>query len=197
MDGPISRKALATGMHPSILSANVSLTMVNQAQYIQRRKSPMWAVFFQVVRAALWLVTRPFVWSYRIADRIFDLDKKAAASNLERLVNEVQSDLGYLFIRYGGRIVPELSSGSPSFDWASVVVEVRSLQLRASRDRGGTAWQITAPASRYPWQPLELVCQRFAPANGRPSSTIGLLVDHLPEIEQLFATDSWASPFRP
>ncbi len=91
--------------------------MVDQAQYIRRRKSPMWEALFLVLRAVLWLVTRPFVLSYRIADLIFDLDKKAAANNLERLVKEVQSDLGYLFIKYGGRIVPELSSGSPSFDW--------------------------------------------------------------------------------
>jgi hypothetical protein len=152
----------------------------------------------EVERAALWLLTRPFVWSYRITDRVFDLDKRGAATNLKRLMEEVESDCGYLFSKYGGRIVPELSSGSPSFDFATVVVEVRSLQLRATRDRGFTEWEITAPASPYPWQPLGLVCQRFASESGRrPSSTFGLLADHLPEIEQLVARDSWISPVRP
>jgi hypothetical protein len=171
--------------------------MADRPTYRQQRSSGMWPIWFQVARPAIWLLTRPFVWFYRIADLIFDLDERGAASNLKRLTEEVESDCDYLFSKYGGRIVPELSSGSPYFDFASVVVEVRSLQLRATRDRGFTNWEITSPASRYPWQPLELVCQRFAPENSRPSSTLRLFVDHLPEIEQLFAGDSWISPIRP
>jgi hypothetical protein len=167
--------------------------MVNRPTYHQQRKSGTWLA---VSRFALWLLARPFVWTYRITDRIFDLDKRGAARNLKRLREEVESDCGHLFSKYGGRIVPELSSGSPHFDCASVVVEVRSLQLRASRDRGFTDWEITAAASRYPWQPLGPVCLRFASDNGRPSSTFRLLADHLPEIEQLLASDSWFSPVR-
>ena len=151
----------------------------------------------EVARPAIRLWMRPFIWLYRAADHIFDLDKRGAASNLRRLREEVESECAYLFSKYGGRVVPELSNGSPYFDFASVVVEVRSLQLRATRDRGLTGWEITAPLFRYSWQPLELVCQRFAPENGCPPSTFRLLVDHLPEIEHLFANDSWVSPIRP
>jgi hypothetical protein len=171
--------------------------MANRPTHHQRRNSSIWPTLLQVTRPPIWLLTRPFVWFYRVADLIFDFDKRGAASNLKRLTEEVESECDYLFSKYGGRLVPELSNGYPSFDFASVVVEVRSLQLRATRDRGLTSWEVTAPASRYPWQPLELVCQRFAPEKGSPLSTIQLLVDHLPEIEQLFGSDSWISPIRP
>jgi hypothetical protein len=149
-----------------------------------------WPTLLQVATPAIWLVSRPFVWLYRITDLIFDLDARGAASNLRRLTKEVESDCDHLFRKYGGRIVPELSGGSPSMDFASVVVEVRSLQLRASRDRGYTSWEITSPESREPWQSLELVCQRFAPMEGFSPSPLSQLADHLPEIEQLFAGDS-------
>jgi hypothetical protein len=172
--------------------------MANRPTYCQQRNSGMWPpILLQAARLAIWLLSRPFVWFYRIADLIFDLDKRGAASNLKRLTEEVESECDYLFSKYGGRVVPELSNGSPAMDFATVVVEVKSLHLRATRDRGFTGWEITAPASRYPWQPLELVCQRFAHENGRPSSTFRLLVDHFPEIEQLFASNSWISPIRP
>jgi hypothetical protein len=128
----------------------------------------------QVARPAIWFFTR----LYRIANRIFDLDKRGAARNLRRLTKEVESECDCLFRKYGARVVPELSSGMSSFDWATVVVEVRSLQLRALRDRGPLTWQITAPTSRYSWQPLEIVCQRFTSENGRPSS-ITVLANHL------------------
>ncbi len=179
------------------IRATVFLSMANRPTYRQQRNSGMWPILFQVARPAIWLLTRPFVWFYRIANLIFHLDQRGAASNLKRLTEEVESECDYLFSKYGGRLVPELSNGSPSFDFATVVVEVKSLYLRATRDRGFTDWEITAPASRYPWQPLELVCQRFEPENGRQSSTLRLLVDHLPEIEQLFASDSWVAPIRP
>jgi hypothetical protein len=149
------------------------------------------------LRSAVWLLAQPFIWLYRAADLIFDLDKRGSARNLRRLREEVESECAYLLSKYGGRVVTELSHGSPSFDFASVVVEVRSLQLRATRDRGVTGWEVTAPASDYPWQPLDLVCQSFSSENGRPPSNLRLLVDHLPEIEQLFASDSWISPIRP
>jgi hypothetical protein len=162
----------------------------------QRNSSRAPAMIFQVTWPVIWLFTRPFVWSYRIADQVFDFGKRGATSNLKRLTEEVESDCDELFRRYGGRILPELSEGSPSMDFATVVVEVRSLQLRASRDRGFTSWQITAPGSRYAWQPLDLVCQQFASNEGL-YSTFRLLRDHLPQIERLFTSETWASPIRP
>jgi hypothetical protein len=137
------------------------------------------------------------VWVYRIANTIFDLDARGAASNLKRLTKEVESDCDYLFSKYGGRIVPELSNGYPSMDFASVVVEVRTLQLRATRDRGWTEWEITSATSRDSWQSLDLVCRKFAPTQGFSPSNMRLLVDHLSEIEQLLGGDSHSSPIHP
>jgi hypothetical protein len=164
--------------------ATVFVSMVKRPTYRQQRKSGIWPLVSQF---ALWLLTRPFVWAYRIADLAFDFDKRGAASNLKRLSEEVEFDCGPLFAKYGGRIVPELSSGSPSLDYATVVVEVRSLQLRATLERGYTDWEITAPASPHPWDSLEQVCRRFARNSVRSSSTFQLLVDHLPEIERDYA----------
>lgn len=164
--------------------------MAYRPTYRQQHRPGTWPTLIQIVIPAVWLVSRPIVWLYRLANLIFRLDERGAASNLKRLTKEVESDCDYLFSEYGGRIVPELSSGSPSFDFASVVVEVRSLQLRASRDRGFTSWEITSSNSSDPWQSLERVCQRFAPKDGPSPSTFHLLVDHLPEIEQFLAGGS-------
>jgi hypothetical protein len=45
---------------------------------------------FQLAWPVIWLFTRPFVWSYRVANRVFDLDKRGAANNLKQLMEEVQ-----------------------------------------------------------------------------------------------------------
>jgi hypothetical protein len=173
-----------------------SLSMTGSRTSLQRNGSKVAAVGVRFISPVLWLVSRPFVWSYRIADRVFAFDKSGAAANLKRLIEEVKSDCDQVFRAYGGRVLPECSEGSPYMDFATVVVEVRSLQLRASRDRGFTTWQISSPGSRYPWQPLDLVCQQFAP-NERLNSTFRLLRDHLPQIEALFASASWIPPVRP
>ena len=140
------------------------------------------------------LVSRPIIWSFRVADRILDLEKREAAANQNSLIREVRLDCAEIFKTYGGRVVLELSEGSPSMDFAKVVVEVRSIQLRAFRDRGFTTWQISSPGSRYSWQPLDAVCRRFAPTGEGPYSTFRLLQDHLPQIESLFASESWIPP---
>ena len=173
----------------SLCRIPVTALMAYRTTYRQGRGPGKWPTVAQTVRPAIWLVSRPFVWLYRLANLLFKLDERGAASNLKRLTKEVESDCDYLFSKYGGRIVPELSSGSPYMDFATVVIEVRSLQLRAIRDRGFTSWEITPSNSRGPWQSLELVCRNFAPKEGFPPSTFHLLVDHLPEIEQLLARE--------
>jgi hypothetical protein len=161
--------------------------MAYRPTFHERRSAGKWPTPLQVSISAIWVISRPFVWLYRLANLIFDLDARGAASNLKRLTKEVESDCDFLFSKYGGRIVPELSSGSPSFDFATVVVEVRSLQLRAIRDRGFTSWEVTSSKSPDPWQSLEQVCRRFAPKEGSLPSTFHVLIDHLPEIEYLLA----------
>src|ERR1700730_1595218 len=62
--------------------------MADRPTYRQHRNSGMWPKLFQVARPAIWLLTRPFVWFNRIADLIFDLDERGAASNLKRLTEK-------------------------------------------------------------------------------------------------------------
>jgi hypothetical protein len=171
--------------------------MAYRSTNIRPQGAGKWSILIQALRPAIWLFSRPFVWLYAFGNVLFNLDQRGAASNLKRLTKEVESDCDYLFTKYGGRIVPELSSGSPYMDFATVVVAVRSLQLRAIRDRGYTSWEITSSASRDSWQSLERVCRTFAPKLGSPPSTFHLLVDHLPEIEQLLAGESGLASTRP
>jgi hypothetical protein len=110
--------------------------MADRLAHRQQRNSGTLLLLVQIAHPAIWFVTR----LYRIADLVFGLDRRGAASNLKRLIKEVESECDYLFSKYDARIVPELSHGMPSFDWATVVVEVRSLQLSASRDRGPITW---------------------------------------------------------
>lgn len=145
------------------------------------RRDPRAAVPIQF--ALLWLISRPFVWLYQGIDLVFDLKKRGAASNLKRLSKEVESECADLFRRYGGRIVPERSSGHPAMDFATVEVVVGSLQLRAIRDRGFTGWEISTAGSGDPWQPLDAVCQRFAPDSVWMPASMQLLVEHFREIE--------------
>ena len=172
-----------------------SLSMANYPTSRQRNGSKALALGVRFIVRVVWLVSRPFVWSYRIAEGMFALDQRGAAANLKQLIEEVKSDCDEIFRTYGGRVLSEISKGEPSMDFATVVVEVRSLQLRAYRDRGSTTWQIASPGSRYSWQPLDFVCQQFAPNEGL-YSTFRLLRDHLPQIEILFASDTWIPPVR-
>ena len=158
------------------------LSMTSRLMFKPQRGNRNSPASLQMSRLSLWLLSRPFVWSYRAANRIFQLDKRSATRNLKRLKEDVEYDCKDLLQTYGGRILPELSTGSPFMDFASVVIKVRSLQLRATRDRGDTSWEISSRNSS--WQPLDLVCQRFASENIRLISSPQILCEHLPQIEQ-------------
>src|ERR1700739_685880 len=97
----------------------------------------------------------------------------------------------------GDGVPTRLASDLAFHETLRLVLRCCSLQLQATRDRGFTRWKITAPGSRHPWQPLDLVCQGFAASSKGPYSSFRLLRDHLPEIEQLFASKSWIPPIRP
>jgi hypothetical protein len=143
---------------------------------------------YPLIAIVLMPLLLPVIWLfkglYRLGDLLFDLDKRGANSNLARLTREIEGDYDYLFSEFGGHIVPEQASGNPSFDWASVVVELNSVLLRASRDRGYTDWYITAKGSRYRWQPLDPLCRKLATDPGATLSMYRALKDHLPELEK-------------
>jgi hypothetical protein len=106
-------------------------------------------------------LSAPIVFLYRLVDRTFDLSGRAAKRNLSNLTREVQTKYGFLFSKFGGRILANESSGAPSMDHASLVIEVRSLCLQASRDRGETSWSVCALGSPNSWQQLEIVLNRM------------------------------------
>jgi hypothetical protein len=133
------------------------------------------------------MLSRPFVWTYRLANTVLNFEQSDAKRNRDRLIEEVYSECGCLFDRYGGRVVPELSRGSQVNDSAYVVVEVRSLQLRATRDRGFTDWEITAPSSSKSWDGLETVCERYRTEDDRFATPMRILADHMDEIERSLA----------
>ena len=84
-------------------------------------------------------------------------------------------------------MVSKLSRGSQGNPSATVVVGDRSLQLRATRDRGFTDWEITASSSGRPWDDLEAVCKRYITEGDRVATPMRILADHLDEIERSLA----------
>jgi hypothetical protein len=70
-------------------------------------------------------LSAPVVLLYKAADRTFDLKGRAAKRNLKNLLREVDATYGFLFSRYGGRVLLDESHGAPSMDHATVVIEVR------------------------------------------------------------------------
>jgi hypothetical protein len=157
--------------------------MANHNVYRPRGFGPE-SMWLQLTRAALWLVSRPFVWFYRLGNLIFDFKARGSANNLTRLTQEVESDYGFLFDEFGGKIVPEQSSGNPSFDWAILVIDVKGLLVKAVRDRGFTEWYISLNDSKHPWEPLNQVLERILPDKDANYSMYRALKEHLPDIER-------------
>ena len=66
-------------------------------------------------------------------------------------------------------------------DFATVVVQVGALQLRATRDRGVTGWEIGSSGSQPDWQPLDAVCARYSPEQS--GNAFEILSRHFAAIE--------------
>ena len=123
---------------------------------------------------------------YRLANRIFHLDERSAASNLRRLRREVEDRYDFLFSELRGQIVPELSVGSPHMGFATVAVKVNGIYLWAVHDRGYTDWYATLHPANTALQRLDLIFKRSAPPQDLPYySDYELLRFHLAEIEQV------------
>ncbi len=128
-------------------------------------------------------------WLYRQADRVFALNERGANRNLARLVSQVKSEYDFLFSKYGGRILEDESSGAPSMDHAIVVIAVRSLRLRAIRDRGETYWQVTSATKPESWQRFdEAVCRINPNFIDVSYSRAGNLNKFLPEVEKVVSS---------
>jgi hypothetical protein len=124
--------------------------------------------------------------TYRALDSLFDLDRRAADRNLGKLIGYVYARYGFLFERFGGKVVPELSAGDPSMDFATVVIEVKSLYLMAASDRGSIDWSVSTKRSAQGWYPLAV----FAPKlKAGTTDSYRLLSEHLPEIEHLMQSE--------
>jgi hypothetical protein len=131
-----------------------------------------------------------FKYFYRVADLLFNLDKRAASSHLAKLTREIEQNYSFLFSEYGGRIIPELSGGDPSFDWAFVVLEIGDLRLRAVRDKGSTDWYITSKTRDSSWQQLDTLCRKLASKPEQNNPTFWIFRNHLSEIEAILADES-------
>ncbi len=128
----------------------------------------------------------PTRWVHRVARRIFDLDRRTAESDLRRLRREIMHQYSFLFKELGGRIMPQLSQGVPNLDWATLVVEVNRLYLRASDDGGRTEWHVSLNHILGPWYRLDQVLKKIPPSTIHPcNSDHDALRYHLPEIEQV------------
>ncbi len=128
----------------------------------------------------------PFRWVHRVARRIFDLDRRGAESDLRRLRRNVMRQYRFLFTELGGRIMPQLSQGVANFDWATLVVEVNRLYLRASDDNGSTEWHVSLNHIMGPWYRLDPIVRKISGTNNFPcNSDHDALRYHLPEIERV------------
>jgi len=136
------------------------------------------------------LIFGPLLALYRLANRVFHLDERAAASNLRRLTREVEHQYDFLFSELGGRVVPELSSGSPQMDFATVVIQLHDIYLRALRDRGYTNWYASPNGADNRWQRLDLIFKKTAPPEDLPYySDYDLLRFHLRDIEKVLQSE--------
>jgi hypothetical protein len=136
------------------------------------------------------LIYVPLRFLYRGANLIFHLDARGAASNLRELRQEIEEQYGFLFSEHGGRVLDEQSKGHPSFDWASVVIQLDRLYVRASRDRGYTDWYVSPDATSRSWISLGLVLKKIAPTLGSPCSEYQGLRFHLREIEDVLRSEA-------
>lgn len=113
-----------------------------------------------------------------------------AASNLRRLTKEVEDQYGFLFTEDGARVVPESSNGYSAMDFATVVLQLSHLYLRAVRDRGHTNWYASLDGSESSWQRLDLILKTTHQPQPLPYySDDELLRHHLPEIERLLKAE--------
>ena len=130
-------------------------------------------------------VVMAFRFAYRLADWLFDLDRRAARSNLNGLIRELERDYSFLFFPWGAHVLPEQSHGEPTMDFATVVLELPSIMLRATRDRGNIDWEVSLKSTESPWESLQLIVTRI-----RPEASMTLrhvLENHRAEMEWLLA----------
>ncbi|HEV2575764.1 MAG TPA: hypothetical protein VGU25_01020 [Acidobacteriaceae bacterium] len=128
-------------------------------------------------------------WVHRVARRVFDLDRRAAESDLRRLRRDVMHQYSFLFKEHGGRIMPQLSQGVPNLDWATLVVEVNRIYLRASDDGGRTEWHVSLNHILGPWYRLDQILKKISRSTNQPcNSDHDALRYHLPEIERVLRT---------
>jgi hypothetical protein len=140
------------------------------------------------IAVSIWIlrvISFPFRLLYRVLNRIFDLDRRGAESNLRRLTREVENQYDFLFSEHGGRILPELSSGDPAMDFATVVIELSDLYVRAMRDRGYTQWFVSLNGAEHSWKSLDPILKKISPPESLPYSEYQGLRFHLSEIQQL------------
>jgi len=72
-------------------------------------------------------------------------------------------------------------------DFATVVIEVKSLYLMASTDRGSIDWSVSTKQSDRGWYPLAV----FAPKlKASTTDSYRLLSEHLAEIERLIQSEN-------
>jgi hypothetical protein len=152
----------------------------------QPRKSADWQ---GVLLLLLTPVIEAIKLAYRLVDSIFDLDQRARDSNLRSLPHDLERDYGFLFTEYKGRILPEHSYAEPSMDQAVVEIEVGTILLRATHDRGYIDWEITSNDSRSHWQSLDQLCRRISPSDTSRYSMYLVLKHNFSAIEKL-VTDS-------
>jgi hypothetical protein len=125
-------------------------------------------------------------WVHRAVNGIFNLERRGAESDLRRLRREVIDQYGFLFSEHGGRILPQLSQAVTNLDWATVVVQVNRIYLRASRDREKTDWHVSLNDQMGPWYRLDQILKKIQPSNNLShASDHDALRYHLPEIEQI------------
>jgi hypothetical protein len=86
------------------------------------------------------------------------LSKHFARREMEKLEQDVRSELPFLFSEYQGRIVPTPNVPfPPGFDYAFVTVEVERLQIRFCRGRGELDVRVGAKGKPHDTYDLPLV----------------------------------------
>ena len=132
------------------------------------------------------MTNSPSRWVQRIAGRVFDVERHSAESDLRRLRRDVMHQYSFLFKEHGGRIMPQLSQGVANFDWATLVVEIDRLYLRASRNNDRTEWHVSLNHVMGPWHRLDPILKKISSSNNLPcNSDHDALRYHLPEIERI------------
>ena len=71
-------------------------------------------------------------------------------------------------------------------DFASVVIEVKSLYLMASSDRGSVDWCVSTKRSHEGWYPLSVLVPKL---RANTDDAYRLLSEYLPEIERLMLAE--------